>query len=40
MGAVIALTGKKTIILEFDIRKPKILAGLSMGKKPGIRIIS
>jgi len=36
MGAVIALTGKKTIILEFDIRKPKILAGLSMGKKPGI----
>jgi len=36
MGAVIALTGKKTIILEFDIRKPKILAGLNMGKKPGI----
>jgi capsular exopolysaccharide synthesis family protein len=36
LGAVIALTGKKTIILEFDIRKPKILAGLNMGKKPGI----
>ena len=36
MGAVIALTGKKTIVLEFDIRKPKILAGLNMGKKPGI----
>ena len=36
MGAVIALTGKKTIVLEFDIRKPKILAGLGMGKKPGI----
>ncbi|HZI54081.1 MAG TPA: polysaccharide biosynthesis tyrosine autokinase [Chitinophagaceae bacterium] len=36
MGAVIALTGKKTIILEFDIRKPKILAGLNMGKRPGI----
>ena len=36
MGAVIALTGKKTLILEFDIRKPKILAGLNMGKRPGI----
>ncbi len=36
MGAVIALTGKKTLILEFDIRKPKILAGLNLGKKPGI----
>jgi tyrosine-protein kinase Etk/Wzc len=36
MGAVMALTGKKTIILEFDIRKPKILAGLSIGKNPGI----
>jgi len=36
MGAVMALTGKKTIILEFDIRKPKILAGLSIGKTAGI----
>jgi tyrosine-protein kinase Etk/Wzc len=36
MGAVIALTGKKTIVLEFDIRKPKILAGLNLGKRPGI----
>lgn len=36
MGAVMALTGKKTVILEFDIRKPKILAGLSIGKNPGI----
>lgn len=36
MGAVMALTGKKTIILEFDIRKPKILSGLSIGKNPGI----
>lgn len=36
MGAVMALTGKRTIILEFDIRKPKILAGLSIGKNPGI----
>lgn len=36
MGAVLALTGKKTVILEFDIRKPKVLSGLNMSKKPGI----
>lgn len=36
MGAVLALTGKKTIILEFDIRKPKVLSGLKMSKRPGI----
>src|SRR3989337_2211379 len=36
MGAVMAVTGKKTIILECDIRKPKILAGLNMGKYKGI----
>lgn len=36
MGAVLALTGKKTVILEFDIRKPKILAGLNIGKRQGI----
>lgn len=36
LGAVMALTGKKTIILEFDIRKPKILTGLKMPKRPGI----
>ena len=36
MGAVMALAGKKTAILEFDIRKPKILSGLKMEKKPGI----
>lgn len=36
MGAVLALTGKKTVILEFDIRKPKILSGLGMQKGPGI----
>jgi tyrosine-protein kinase Etk/Wzc len=35
LGAVHALAGKKTIILEFDIRKPKILSGLGMSKKPG-----
>ncbi len=36
MGAVLALSGKKTIVLEFDIRKPMLLAGLGMVKKPGI----
>ncbi len=36
MGAVLALAGKKTVILEFDIRKPKVLSGLGMPKGPGI----
>ncbi|MGH2553149.1 MAG: polysaccharide biosynthesis tyrosine autokinase, partial [Chitinophagaceae bacterium] len=36
MGAVLALAGKKTIILEFDIRKPKVLSGIGMAKGPGI----
>ncbi|HEX2606660.1 MAG TPA: polysaccharide biosynthesis tyrosine autokinase [Flavisolibacter sp.] len=36
VGSVLALAGKKTIILEFDIRKPKILSQLHMGKKPGL----
>lgn len=36
LGAVLALSGKKTIVLEFDIRKPMLLAGLDMVKKPGI----
>jgi tyrosine-protein kinase Etk/Wzc len=36
MGAVLGLAGKKTIILEFDIRKPKILSGLGFAKGPGI----
>lgn len=36
MASVMALTGKKTVILEFDIRKPKVLSGLKMGKRPGI----
>jgi tyrosine-protein kinase Etk/Wzc len=36
MAAVLALAGKKTIILEFDIRKPKVLSGLHMTKRPGI----
>lgn len=36
VGAVMALAGKKTIILEFDIRKPKVLSGLGMSKGPGM----
>jgi capsular exopolysaccharide synthesis family protein len=36
MGAVLALAGKKTVILEFDIRKPKLLTGLGIQKGPGI----
>ncbi len=36
VGAVMALAGKKTIILEFDIRKPKVVSGLGMSKGPGI----
>lgn len=36
VGAVMALAGKKTIILEFDIRKPKILSQLEIQKKPGL----
>jgi tyrosine-protein kinase Etk/Wzc len=36
LGAVIALAGKKTIVLEFDIRKPKILSGLNIPKRPGL----
>ncbi|RYY61533.1 MAG: polysaccharide biosynthesis tyrosine autokinase [Chitinophagaceae bacterium] len=36
MGAAMAVTGKKTVILEFDIRKPKVLAGLKMTRSAGI----
>ncbi|HEX7845161.1 MAG TPA: polysaccharide biosynthesis tyrosine autokinase, partial [Chitinophagaceae bacterium] len=36
VGAALALAGKKTVLLEFDIRKPKILSGLAMEKAPGI----
>lgn len=36
IGAVMALAAKKTIVLEFDIRKPKILSQLNMGKRPGL----
>lgn len=36
IGAVLALTGKKTVIIEFDIRKPKIVAGLDLARNEGI----
>jgi len=36
MGAVLALAGKKTIVIEFDIRKPKIFSGLGLSKKQGV----
>jgi len=36
MGAVMALAGKKTIVIEFDIRKPKIFTGLGLSKSPGV----
>jgi tyrosine-protein kinase Etk/Wzc len=36
LGAVMALSGKRTAILEFDIRKPKILSGLGMPKTDGL----
>ncbi|GAB3005842.1 polysaccharide biosynthesis tyrosine autokinase [Niabella terrae] len=36
LGAVLALTDKKTVILEFDLRKPRILAGLGLNKNPGV----
>jgi capsular exopolysaccharide synthesis family protein len=33
IAGVMAVSGKKTVILEFDIRKPKILKGLGMETK-------
>ena len=30
MAAVMAVSGKRTVILEFDLRKPKIMSGLQM----------
>jgi capsular exopolysaccharide synthesis family protein len=36
MGAVMALAGKKTVVMEFDIRKPKIMVGLELQRKMGI----
>jgi tyrosine-protein kinase Etk/Wzc len=36
LGAVMSLANKRTIILEFDIRKPKVLSHMGLPKKPGI----
>src|SRR5438045_2082304 len=36
LGAVMALAGKKTVVIEFDIRKPKIFTGLGLSKKFGV----
>ncbi len=36
MASVLALSGKRTVIMELDIRKPKVLEGLGMKRKMGI----
>jgi capsular exopolysaccharide synthesis family protein len=36
IGAVMALAGKKTAILEFDIRKPKVMSYLKLKRNQGI----
>jgi tyrosine-protein kinase Etk/Wzc len=36
MGAVMALAGKKTVVLEMDIRKPKIAKSLDLSRTKGI----
>lgn len=36
LAAVLALSGKRTLIMEFDIRKPKIMQGLGLHEKKGI----
>lgn len=36
LGAVLAISGKRTIILEFDIRKPKIMKGLGLQERKGL----
>lgn len=33
IAGVMAISGKKTVVLEFDIRKPKILKGLGINRK-------
>lgn len=35
-GAALALTGKQTVVLEFDIRKPRLLKGLNMQVTKGL----
>ncbi len=36
LGGVMALAGRKTVILEFDIRKPKLFSGLKLSAPKGI----
>ncbi len=36
LGAALAITGKRAVILEFDMRRPKILTGLGLPKGSGI----
>jgi tyrosine-protein kinase Etk/Wzc len=36
LGGVMALAGRKTVMLEFDIRKPKLFSGMKLGSKVGI----
>ena len=36
LGGVMALAGKKTVMLEFDIRKPKLFSGMKLNSKQGI----
>lgn len=36
LGGVMSLAGKKTVILEFDIRKPKLFSGLKLSSQKGI----
>ena len=36
VGAVMALAGKRTAILELDIRKPKIMSSLNLPRRTGI----
>lgn len=35
-GAVMALAGKRTVVLELDIRKPKISSGLNLSRAMGL----
>jgi capsular exopolysaccharide family len=36
LGAVMALSGKRTVVLEFDLRKPKIITNLGLTKGQGL----
>jgi tyrosine-protein kinase Etk/Wzc len=36
LGSVLALSDKRTVILEFDIRKPKIMKGLGLHERKGL----